>query len=105
MSSLQYLTVLAICVALTLPLEVLFGARVWRRPCRLARAVGPPFLLFVAWDFYAAAAGHWRFSDTLATSWRLPFGVPIDELLFFVVVPVCGLLTLEAVRNQTGGRR
>lgn len=103
MRSLQYLTVLALCLAVTLPLELVVGARVWRQPARLARAVGPPLVVFVAWDMWAAAEGHWRFSDSLATGVRLPFDVPIEELLFFVAVPICGLLTLEAVR--TLGRR
>jgi hypothetical protein len=27
----------------------------------------------------------------------LIFGMPIEELVFFIVVPICGLLTYEAV--------
>ena len=105
MRNLQYLTVLAVCVVLTLPLEFLLGARVWRRPRRLARALVPPLVLFLAWDFWAAAEGAWRFSRSLTTGWNLPFGLPVDEVLFFVVVPICGLLTLEAVRNLSKGRK
>ena len=36
------------------------------------------------------------------------FDVPVEELVFFVVIPICGLLTLEAVRSllgRLGGRR
>jgi len=105
MNNLQYVAVLGACVALTVPLELVVGARVWRRPRRLARALLVPFVLFVAWDFWAAAEGHWRFSRSLTTPWRLPFGVPVEELAFFVVVPVCGLLTLEAVRTLSRRRR
>jgi hypothetical protein len=32
----------------------------------------------------------------------LPFDFPIEELLFFVAIPVCGLLTFEAVRTVLG---
>jgi lycopene cyclase domain-containing protein len=103
--SFQYLAVLGACLLVTLPLELVLGARVWRRPRRLAGALAAPFVVFVAWDLWAAAHGQWRFSRTLATSWRLPFGVPVDELLFFVVVPICGLLTLEAVRTLSKRRR
>ena len=28
----------------------------------------------------------------------------VEELVFFAVVPICGLLTLEAVRNVLAGR-
>jgi lycopene beta-cyclase len=100
----QYLLVLGVCLAVTLPLEFVIGARVWRRPRRLVAAVLPPAVLFLVWDFWAAAEGHWRFNPALTTDLRLPFGVPIDEVLFFVVVPICGLLTLEAVRTITRRR-
>lgn len=105
MRNVQYLTVLGVCVVLTLPLEVLLGARVWRRPRRLVRALAPALVIFLAWDFWAAASGQWRFSDSLTTGWNLPFGLPVEEALFFLVVPVCGLLTLEAVRNLSKGRK
>jgi lycopene cyclase domain-containing protein len=105
MRSFQYLTVLAVCIVVTLPLEVIVGARVWRRPRRLARAVLPPLAVFLAWDLWAAAAGHWRFNPALTTDLRLPYGVPVDEVLFFVVVPICGLLTLEAVRSLSKRNR
>ncbi len=105
MRNLQYLAVLGVCLVLTLPLEFAVGARVWRRPRRLARALAPALVIFLAWDFWAAAEGHWRFSRALTTGWNLPFGMPVDEVLFFVVVPICGLLTLEAVRNLSKGRK
>ena len=37
----QYLGLMIACLVLTLPLELVIGARVWRRPARLARAVLP----------------------------------------------------------------
>jgi hypothetical protein len=33
---------------------------------------------------------------------RLPGGIPVEELLFFLVVPVCAVLAFEAVRTVTG---
>jgi hypothetical protein len=32
----------------------------------------------------------------------LPGRLPIEELLFFIVVPICSVLTLEAVRAVRG---
>ena len=32
----------------------------------------------------------------------LPGALPLDELLFFVVVPTCALLSVEAVRKVRG---
>jgi lycopene cyclase domain-containing protein len=101
---LQYLAVLALCVVVTLPLEFVFDARVWRRPRRLAAALAPAFVVFVAWDVWASGTGAWRFNPKYTVGVSLPGGVAVEELLFFLVVPTCGLLTLEAVRNVRAGR-
>jgi len=34
---------------------------VWRRPKRLAVALAPPMVAFVAWDLWASASGTWGF--------------------------------------------
>lgn len=98
MGQFTYLGILGACLLITLPLEFLFRARVWRRPRRLFRALWPVVAIFGLWDVAATVAGHWRFNPRLTTGVELPGGVPIDELAFFTVIPVCGLLTLEAVR-------
>ncbi|MGH9268837.1 MAG: lycopene cyclase domain-containing protein, partial [Acidimicrobiales bacterium] len=100
----QYVILMAGCLLLTLPLEFLFEARVWRQPRRLVRAAGPPLVIFGAWDYFATKAGHWSFNPELTTSLRLPGDIPIDEVLFFIVIPICALLTLEAVRNVVSGK-
>lgn len=105
MDRLQYLAVMAVCVLITLPLEFVFGARVWRRPRRLALALLPAFAVFVGWDLWASATGTWSFAHRYTIGLRLPGGMAVEELLFFVVVPVCGLLTLEAVRGILGRQR
>ncbi|QRP42668.1 lycopene cyclase domain-containing protein [Amycolatopsis sp. FDAARGOS 1241] len=96
MGKLEYLAVLGACVLITLPLE-LAGARVYRRPRRLARAVGPVALVFLVWDAVAIAGGVWDYAPQSLSGIRAPFGVPLEEVLFFVVIPICGLLTYEAV--------
>ena len=95
----QYLLLMAGCVLITLPLEFVFGARVWRRPRRLLAALVPTVVLFAVWDVIAIARDHWSYSDRYTTGWLLAGDLPVEELVFFVVIPVCGLLTLEAVRR------
>jgi lycopene cyclase domain-containing protein len=95
----QYLLLMGACLLITLPLELVLGARVWRRPRRLARALALPIALFTAWDVVAIARDHWDYSPRYTTGWLLPFAFPVEELVFFVVIPICGLLTLEAVRS------
>jgi lycopene cyclase domain-containing protein len=95
----QYLLLMAACLIVTLPLEFVFGARVWRRPRRLLVALVPTILVFAIWDIVAIAHGNWSFNPTYVTGRQLPGNLPVEEVVFFIVIPICGLLTLEAVRR------
>lgn len=95
----EYLVVMGLCLLVTLPLELLLGARVWRRPRRLLVAMVPLLVVYTVWDAAMIAAGSWTYSEDKLTGVLLPFELPLEELVFFVVVPICGLLTLEAVGN------
>jgi lycopene cyclase domain-containing protein len=94
----EYALVLACCVVVTLPLEFA-GARVYRRPGRAARAILPVAVVFLGWDVLAIAAGVWGYTPRFLLGVTLPFGLPLEEVLFFVVVPLCGLLTYESVNT------
>lgn len=96
---LQYLLLMAGCLAITLPLEFFFGARAYRRPRALLIAVLITVLLFSMWDVIAIAAQLWTYSPRFTTGIILPLGLPLEELVFFVVIPICGILTFEAVGN------
>lgn len=96
MDALRYLLVLAACLAVTLPLEAALGARVYRRPYRLLRTLAPVVVLFGLWDLAATARGHWWFSPRYTTGVTL-LGLPVEEWLFFLVVPLCALLTFEVL--------
>lgn len=102
----HYLAVLAACLLVTLPLELVLGVRVYRRPLRLAATLLTVLTVFGAWDLAAHARGHWRFDDTYTVSVRLA-GLPLEEWLFFLVVPACAVLAYEAVAQvlDTAGRR
>ncbi|MHB1536882.1 MAG: lycopene cyclase domain-containing protein [Acidimicrobiales bacterium] len=93
----QYLLLMAACVVVTLPLELVLGARVWRRPRRLAAAVLPAVVIFSLWDVAAIAHHHWRYNPRYVTGWDLPGRLPVEEVVFFLVVPICALLTFEVV--------
>jgi lycopene cyclase domain-containing protein len=96
---LTYLLVLGGCLAGALWLEPLLRVGVVRRWRRLALTVLPVAVIFVAWDLAAIAAGHWDFDPARVVGLTLPGGLPIEELLFFLVVPVCAILGFEATRQ------
>ncbi|MEV6906713.1 lycopene cyclase domain-containing protein [Amycolatopsis sp. NPDC051071] len=109
MGKAEYLIVLTACVLVTLPLEFA-GARVYRQPKRLARAVFPVAMVFLVWDALAIAAGVWDYAPEFVTGVNAPFAIPLEEILFFIVIPVCGVLTYEMVQltlaaiRQRGGQ-
>lgn len=92
----QYLLVLAACLAITAPLEI-FGNGVYRQPRRLVRAVLPVAALFLIWDEVAVTHHMWTYNPAYVTGLNIPVRVPIEEALFFIVIPLCALLTYNAV--------
>lgn len=100
MRHLAYVAVLAFCLLGTLPLELWLGVRVYRRWRRLLLTLLPVVAVFVVWDLYAIAHDQWAFDDAQTVGVRLPGDLPLEELLFFVVIPVCAILGFEAVRKR-----
>lgn len=105
LDSWQYLLVMAGCLLVTLPLEFVLNARVYRRWRLLLWSLLPVAAVFVVWDVIAIARGHWWYSPRYTTGILLPGGLPLEELVFFLVIPVCGLLTYEAVGTVLGRLR
>ncbi len=97
----SYFAVLAACLLGTLPLELVLHTRVYARPLRLLLTLLPVVAVFVVWDLLAIRAGHWDFDPRQVTGVRLG-PLPLEELAFFVVIPVCAVLALEAVRAVKG---
>lgn len=101
---------LAFCLAGSLPLHRVFHLDLARQVRRVAVSILPVALVFVAWDVAATRAGHWSFDPEQTFSVRV-LGLPLEELAFFVVVPLAGLLTFEAVgvvlgrSDRSSGRR
>lgn len=102
MRHLTYLLVLVACLIGTAPLEIVLRTAVYSRWRRLVVALAPGLVLGTCWDLYAIHHGQWSFDRRYVSGLAL-FGMPLEELLFFVVIPVCAVLTLEAVRRCRPG--
>jgi lycopene cyclase domain-containing protein len=97
-----YLAVMAGCLLATLPLEIFMRARVYARWRRMVLTLLPVLVVFIAWDALAIQAGDWSYRHLIG----LRVGnVPIEEIVFFVVIPICAVLTFEAVRRLRPGWR
>lgn len=94
-----YLAMLAFTLFGSIWLEVFLKVGVVRRIKRVVLSILPAALLFLIWDAYAIHSGHWYFDETQILGIFGPFGIPLEEFLFFLFVPLAALLTIEAVRK------
>jgi lycopene cyclase domain-containing protein len=102
MTHLTYLAVLAGCLLAAVWLEPVLRVGVLRQWRRLLLTLVPVVLVFGGWDVAAIAAHHWSYDRAQTTGVLLPGRLPLEELLFFVVVPLCAILGFEAVRKRLG---
>ena len=99
MSHFAYLAVLLVCLLGTLPLELFLGAKVYRNWRRLLDVMVPVVIVYTIWDVYAIAKGHWTFDSNHITNIMVVAHVPLEEICFFIAIPICSILTYEAVGN------
>ena len=78
-------------------LEVVLKVGVLRRIKRAAISIAPVGLFFLIWDAYAIKQGHWFFDHEKILGIYGPFNIPLEEFLFFLIIPLSALMTLEAV--------
>ena len=69
----------------------------YKSPLRLILGIGIPFILFIIWDTIAATRGHWSFNPNYITGFKI-FNLPVEEVLFFIIIPFCGLFSWECVK-------
>ncbi|UQX86860.1 lycopene cyclase domain-containing protein [Jatrophihabitans telluris] len=97
MRNLSYLAVLFGCLACVAPLAVSVRGRLAGYRRRLGLSVLATFVVFTTWDLYAIHAHHWTYSRIRTTRVLLPGKLPIEEAMFFIVIPLCVILTFEMV--------
>lgn len=101
-ASLSYVGVLVFVLVGSMWLEIFLRTHVLARWRRLLLVMGLVIWPFLMWDAYAIAQSHWWFDTSRILGIYLPGEIPLDELLFFLVIPLASILTLEAVRSVKG---
>ena len=56
-----------------------------------------PALFYIIWDVYFTAIDVWQFNSTYIIGTKF-LGLPIEEWLFFIVVPYCCTFIYECIR-------
>lgn len=92
-----YLTILA--ASLIGPLALSFDRKVaFRRKWKfLFPAMILPALFYILWDIYFTAKGVWSFNTDCITGYYIA-NLPVEEVLFFFVIPYCCMFIYECIR-------
>jgi lycopene cyclase domain-containing protein len=80
-------------------LEIVLKIGVLRRVKRLIMSILPVSIFFIIWDAYAISQGHWYFDQKQILGIFGPFDIPLEEFLFFTIIPIAAIMTIEAVRT------
>lgn len=94
-----YLAMLAFTVVGSFWLEIILKIQVLRRIKRALMSIIPVAIPFIIWDAYAVANGHWKFDAKQILGIYGPFDIPLEEFLFFLIVPIAAIMTIEGVRS------
>ena len=78
-------------------LEIALKVGVLRRIKRVTLSVLPISILFLIWDAYAISQGHWFFDREQILGIYGPLNIPLEEYLFFIVIPLAAIMTIEGV--------
>ena len=95
----QPLYLILLVASLSFPLGASFENRVhyYARWKALLPGIITTAAFFLVWDYMFTDAGIWGFNEAYTLAYRL-LGMPIEEWLFFVIIPFCTVFIYECVR-------
>ena len=100
----HYTYFLILAASLAGPLALSFDKKVafYKNWKYLFPAMLIPALLYIAWDIYFTSTGVWSFNETYITGLKL-YNLPIEEVLFFFIVPYCCVFIYACIRSYFPG--
>ena len=98
LSNWSYVAMLLFVVVGSWWLEFAFKIKVLRRPRILVTAIFPVSVFFLMWDAFAINQNHWTFDSEQILGIFGPLNIPLEEYLFFLIIPMAAVLTLEGVK-------
>ena len=66
------------------------------KPLFLAMII--PAIIYIAWDIYFTSKGIWSFNEKYYINELSVFNLPLEEILFFIIVPYCCVFIYECIR-------
>ena len=92
-----YLIVIVLTVIVPLLLSFEKNLRFYRQWKFLLPAIFLVMIFFVAWDALFVNRGYWGFNPGYVGGAHL-FGLPLEEILFFVAIPYASIFAYSAIR-------
>ncbi len=95
----HYTYFLILAASLAGPLVLSFDKKVafYKNWKYLFSAMLLPALFYIGWDAYFTYKGVWSFNQAYVTGIKI-INLPVEEVLFFFVVPYCCLFIYECIR-------
>ncbi len=93
----RYMLVLMLSGFLPLLLSFYPRLKFYQNIPALIFSLGLTVLIFGGWDIYAVYRNHWDFDPQGVLPIRI-FTLPLEEILFFIVIPFCCIFTWEVVK-------
>ncbi len=96
----HYTYFLILAASLAGPLALSFDEKVgfYKKWKYVFPAMIIPALLYIVWDIYFTSKGVWHFNEQYVTGIKLA-NLPLEEVLFFFIVPYCCVFIYECIRN------
>src|SRR5882757_7145558 len=66
------------------------------KPLFLAMLI--PAAIYIAWDIFFTSKGIWSFNEKYYVKELKIFNLPLEEILFFFIVPYCCVFIYECIR-------
>ena len=94
----HYTYFIILCCSLAGPLALSFDKKVafYKKWKYLFPAMVIPALLYIIWDIFFTRKNVWSFNENYITGIKL-INLPVEEVLFFFVVPYCCVFIYECV--------
>ena len=93
----KYMMVLVLSGILPLLLSFYPPLKFWRNIPALVFSLSMLIVIFGFWDIFATWRGHWYFNPEGIFGIKI-INLPLEEWLFFIVVPFCCIFTWEALK-------
>ena len=100
----RYMMVLLFSVAIPFLASFWPPLKFYRHYRALLFTIGLIVIVFAGWDIFATWRGHWSFNPEGVGRLKV-INLPLEEVLFFVVIPFCSIFTWEAILYLWGKRK